>query len=61
MTATDARDGVTELRHMLSDVMRELSTPRASLTDAAESLARVLRRGSKLWFYMLVDGGEDGK
>lgn len=60
MTPQEARDGVTELRHMLSYVMRELSTPRTSLADAAESLAKVLRRGSKLWFYMLVDGGEDG-
>lgn len=61
MTPQDARDGVTELRQMLSDVMRELSVPNVSLKTAAESLAKVLRRGSRLWFYMLVDGGDRGK
>lgn len=61
MTPQEARDGVTELRGMLGAVMRSLSVPDPSLEEAGELLARALRRGSKLWFYLKVGGEKDGE
>lgn len=56
MTPQDARDGVTELRDMLSDVMRELSRPKPSFSEASELLFKALGRGSRLWFHMKAEG-----